>query len=155
MNTAFGYVKNPRNLAILQSKLGHTNMALRAITIVAVLMFCTATVFAADPFAKGSFDAKAYDGELYEPRYCNPAGPLPMSTCVMANLNMAEDYMLRVAQAKASELDTDTIRRRAKQPCDEKRKEAVKRYRTGDLIDVDYWSCIRREYHQAAQELLK
>jgi hypothetical protein len=52
-------------------------------------------------------------------------------------------------------LHANAIRLKARQSCDQVYAEAVKRYRAGDLIAIEHWSCIRRAYHAAAVELLK
>jgi hypothetical protein len=131
---------------------------MRVVSLFVVLASsCVGFALAADPFAKGTLDVRTYGGPLYEPRYCDPNGHLPMSACVMANLTMAEDYLLRAIYAKDPNggLNADAIRVKARQSCERVYAEALKRYKGGDLIDIEHWSCIRRAYHAAAADLLK
>ena len=128
-------------------------------SLLVALGFCCSAALAADPFNKSGFDVGTYGGPLYEPRYCDPSGHLPMSACVMANLSMAEDFLLRAIEARYGSNgfseNRNAIQLKARQPCDLERAKAVKRYRAGDLVDIVYWSCLRQEYHSAALNLIK
>jgi hypothetical protein len=113
---------------------------------------------ASDAFGQKGFDAGAYGGPLYEPRYCDPSGHLPMSACLMANLNMAEDFLLRAIEAKygaAHRQQRQALQAKLERVCNVARAAAVKRYKSGELIDFTYWSCLRGEYHRTALELIR
>jgi hypothetical protein len=130
-----------------------------ALTFFLVLSLACEAVLAGDALSTGRFDAADYGGPLYEPRYCDPSGHLPMSVCLLANMNMAEDFLLRVIEAKygqdAFSRQRLAIQAVAQQRCESDRQAAVKRYKSGELIDFSYWSCLRGEYHKSALKLIE
>ena len=82
-----------------------------------------------------------------------------MSACLLANMNMAEDFLLRAIEAKYG-LDAFPQQRLALQTvaqksCESERQAAVSRYKSGELIDFTFWSCLRGEYHKSAIELIR
>lgn len=130
-----------------------------ALTFFFVLSLACEAVLAGDALSTGRFDAADYGGPLYEPRYCDPSGHLPMSACLLANMNMAEDFLLRAIETKYG-LDAFSTQRLAIQAvaqkrCESDRQAAVERYKSGELIEFTYWSCLRGEYHKSALELIK
>ncbi len=82
-----------------------------------------------------------------------------MGSCVMANAIMAEDFLLRAIYAKYREktnyATTKEIREKAKEPCEKELVAATKRYGSGSLIQIEYQSCLRREYHKTGLALIK
>lgn len=130
-----------------------------ALALFLVLSLACEAVLAGDALSTGRFDAEGYGGPLYEPRYCDPSGHLPMSACLLANMNMAEDFLLRVIETKyglgAFSRQRLAIQAVAQKRCESDRQAAVKRYKSGELIDFTYWSCLRGEYHKSALELIE
>lgn len=134
-------------------------MRRRIIPFLILLVTACPAAWATDPFGEAGFDAKAYGGPLYEPRYCDPSGHLSMSACLLANLSLSEDYLLRAIEARygieAFAEKRSSIQAKARKPCETERSSAVKQYGSGEIVDFVYWSCLRREYHKAALDLIK
>jgi hypothetical protein len=114
---------------------------MRAHLLAAVISFPLSggTALAAEAFTPKGFDAGAYGGPLYEPRYCDPSGHLPMSACLMANVAMVEDFLLRAIEAKSGSVEYSQQRQarqaKALRRCDIDRKAAAKCYKSGELIE--------------------
>lgn len=133
-------------------------MRLRFLATLIGLSGLAGLVSAADAFTSKGFDATAYGGAVYEPRYCDPSGHLPMNACLMANMVMGEDFLLRAIEAKYGLTEfprqRQTLQAKVQRHCAVAREAAVKRYKSGELIDFTFWSCLRSEYHKSALELL-